>query len=139
MKKFILLFILLLLFFSYKNTNSVLVFNEINDNNIYDSYNLEFEECDLSTNNFIDKFSFFNNKDYKILEIIPFKNNDDKYLFYTNNLNDVLDKFKNKYINNIINEDKYVTNICIKNVRIYTSNYDLNEFKNIINFSFSTK
>ena len=136
MKKFILLFILLLLFFSYKNTNSELVFNEINDSNIYDIYNLDFNECDLSTNNFIEKFSFFKDKDYKILEIIPYKYDNNKYLFYTNNLNNVLNEFKNKYINYIINEDKYVTNICIKNVRIYTSNYDLNEFKNIIDFCF---
>lgn len=133
MKKLILLFILLLLFFSISNKEDIVVFNEEEDET-YKNYILEFNECDLSTNNFISILSFFNDKDYKILELVPYKNNKDKYYYYSNNLDNILIDFKTKYINNLLEEDKFTNNICIKNIKINTSNYNLNLFKNIINF-----
>ena len=134
MKKLILLFILLLLSFSIKEKDEI-VFNELN-NEVYDNYLLEFNECDLSTNNFINIFSFFNDKDYKILEIIPYKNYDDKYYYYSTNLDNIITNFKSKYIDNLLEDNKFTNNICIKNVKINTSNYNLDLFKNIIYFKY---
>ena len=134
MKKLILLFILLLLSFSIKEKDEI-VFNELN-NEVYDNYLLEFNECDLSTNNFINIFSFFNDKDYKILEIIPYKNDDNKYYYYSTNLDNIITNFKSKYIDSLLEDNKFTNNICIKNVKINTSNYNLDLFKNIIYFKY---
>ncbi len=134
MKKLILLFILLLLSFSI-NEKDEIVFNELN-NEVYDNYLLEFNECDLSTNNFINIFSFFNDKDYKILEIIPYKNDDNKYYYYSTNLDNTITNFKSKYIDSLLEDNKFTNNICIKNVKINTSNYNLDLFKNIIYFKY---
>jgi len=139
MKKIFLLILLLLLLFSYTEED-VAVFSYIEDE-IYDNYTLIFDECDLNTNNFIHIFSFFDNKDFKILEITPYKNYDNKFLYYSNNLENIINKFKNDYIDILTLEDKYVSNICINKVKINTSNYVLNDFKSIIYFEylFSTK
>jgi hypothetical protein len=115
MKKVLLIFFILLLFFFYNKDKEVMVFSYMEDE-VFDNYYIKFKDCDLNTNNFIENFSFLKNKDFKILEIIPEKTLDEKYLFYSNNLERILDEFKNKYINSMINESKYTTNICIKEI-----------------------
>ena len=137
MRKIILIVILFsFVTFVFSNTKeSMPVFIHI-DEEIYDNYHIEFKECILSTNNFVSVFSYFNDKDFKILEIIPYNNLNNKYLFYSNDLEYINNKFKNDYINIMLNEEKYITNICIKEVKINTSNYILNEFKNIIDFHY---
>ena len=85
---------------------------------------------------FIEKLNNFKYKDFKILEIIPEKTLNETFLFYSNDLEGILDKFKNKYINLMINESKYTTNICIQGIRINTSNYILDELKDIIHFTY---
>jgi len=137
MKKLVLLFILILLIiflFSY-NKQDVTVFSYI-DSEIFDNYYIKFNDCDLNTNNFIEKLKLLKNKDFKILEIVPFNSLNETYFFYSNDLESVLDEFKNKYINLMINESKYTTNICIKEIKINTSNYILDELKNSIRFTY---
>lgn len=133
MKKLIFLFILLLLFLSY-NKKEIYVFNEVEDNT-YKNYTLTFNNCILNTSNFISNFNFFVNKDFKILELVPDSSYDEKYLYYSSNIENIIKDFKNKYINNLIDNSKYSNEVCIKKVRINTSNYDLYEFKNRIDFS----
>ena len=36
----------------------------------------------------------------------------------------------------MINDSKYTTNICIKEIKINTSNYILDELKNIVYFTY---
>ena len=134
MKKILFLLILLLLFFSYVNANTNIVLSEM-DYETYNDYLLTFDECVLNTNNFIDKFSYFKDKEYRILEIVPYKKDNNKYLYYTKDLDYILDNFKNKYIYYLIDNNKYVNNICIKSVTINTSNYLLNDFNKILPFS----
>lgn len=137
MKKLVLLFILITLIiflFSYKKEEQ-LVFSYI-DNEVFDNYYIKFKDCTLNTNNFIEKLNTLKYKDFKILEIIPEKDLNKTYLFYSNNLENILDEFKNKYINLMINESKYTTNICIKEIKINTSNYILDELKDIIHFTY---
>lgn len=135
MKKFVILFIIILFLFSYEKQDNITVFSYI-DSELYDNYNINFKECDLNTNNFLEKFEYLKNKDFKILEIVPYNNLNERYLFYTNDLEYVLNKFKNDYIDKFIIESKYTTNVCIKSIRINTSNYILNDFKNIIDFTY---
>lgn len=137
MKKIVLLFILITLItflFSY-NKKEVAVLSYI-DSEVFDNYYIKFKDCDLNTNNFIDKLKYLKEKDFKILEIIPTNNLGETYLFYSNDLESILDEFKNKYINLIINESKYTTNICIKEIKINTSNYILDELKHFISFNY---
>lgn len=136
MKKILLIFIIILLLFLYgKKEEETAVFSYI-DAEVFDNYYIKFNNCDLNTNNFIDKLSYLEYKEYKILEIIPEISLGETYKFYSNDLEDVLDKFKNKYINLMINDSKYITNICIKEIKINTSNYILDELKNKIPFSY---
>ena len=135
MKRLIFLFLFFTtLFLSYEDYTNY-TFNEIEDN-IYDNYILRFNNCDLNTNNFIDIFSYFKDKDYKILEVVPTNSYNNKYIFYSSNLNYVLNTFKNEYINSLINDSKYTSEICIKEIKINTCNYDLDGFKNIIFFEY---
>lgn len=121
----------------YNKNNEVITnaFLETYDDYDYNTVLIEFDECKLSTNNFINKLSYFNDKDYIILEIIPYVNESYKYvfsnkkfLFYSNNLNYILNKFKNEYIDVMIENDSYVTNICIKGIRMNISNIDAVNF-----------
>ena len=137
MKKIVLLFILVFLFiylFSY-NQKEVTVFSYI-DSEIFDNYYIKFKDCDLNTNNFIDKLELLKYKDFKILEIVPVNTLNGTYMFYSNDLENILNKFKNKYINLMINESKYTTNICIKEIKINTSNYILDELKRVMPFTY---
>lgn len=135
MKKLILLIVIILLIFSYNNEEDIIVFSYTKEE-IYDNYYINFKECDLNTNNFIEKMSYLKEYDFKILKITPYHNLNNDYLFYSNNLEYILDKFKNDYINLMINESKYTTNICIKEIKINTSNYVLDKLKNIISFTY---
>lgn len=136
MKKILLMFIVILLLFVYsKDEKNITVFSYI-EREIFDNYYIKFNKCDLNTNNFINKLSYLKHKDYKILEIVPEQNLNEKYLFYSNDLEGILDEFKNKYINLMINDSKYTTNICIKEIKINTSNYTLDELKNKIPFTY---
>jgi hypothetical protein len=74
------------------------------EDEVFDNYYIKFKDCDLNTNNFIDKFNILKNKDFKILEIIPEMTLDETYYFYSNDLEDIINEFKNKYINTMINE-----------------------------------
>jgi len=136
MKKILLIFIIILLLFLYtKKDEDIAVFSYINAE-IFDNYYIKFNNCNLNTNNFIDKLEFLKSKDYKILEIIPEISLNETYNFYSNDLESILDEFKNKYINLMINDSKYTTNICIKEIKINTSNYILDELKNKILFTY---
>ncbi len=126
-----------------KDTKTLDTFYEVYNDYDFNIYNLEFNECDLNTDNFIDKFSYFKDKDFKILEIVPYINESNKnlfidkeFLFYSDNISDILEKFKNGYLDIMIDNSMYLTNICIMNVRIDTANTYINEFKSYINFSY---
>ena len=137
MKKLVLLFIFILFFiilFPY-NKKEITVFSYI-DSEVFDNYYVKFKDCDLNTNNFIDKLELLKYKDFKILEIVPVNTLNGTYMFYSNDLENILNEFKNKYINLMINESKYTTNICIKEIKINTSNYILNELKSVIPFTY---
>lgn len=135
MKKLCILLVIILFLFSnnIEKTGSVFLFAE---DEVYDNYIMKFDECELNTNNFIEKLEYFYNKDFKILEIIPYHDLDNKFLFYTDDLNYIYNKIKNDYLNIMIENSSYVTNMCIKEIKINTSNYILDEYKNIINFSY---
>ena len=135
MKKIVILFTIMLVIFSYNKKNTINVFSYTKEE-IYDNYYIKFKDCDLNTNNFIEKMSYLKQYDFKILKIIPYNNLNTSYLFYTNDLDYIINNFKNKYINLMINESKYTTNICIQEIKINTSNYILNELKDIINFTY---
>lgn len=132
MRKLIILCIILLIFFNYKE-KTYMVFS-YTENNIYDIHKLKFENCNLSTNNFISIFDYFKDKDFKILEIVPYISYNSKFRFYSDDIKYILNKFKSEYLDLIISDSKYVKNICIKEVVIITSNYELIDFKNIIDF-----
>lgn len=135
MKKLIVLFIIILLIFSYNIKEDVTVFSYSKEE-IYDNYHMNFKECDLNTNNFIEKFSYLKNYDFKILEIIPYNNFENNFLFYTNELEYIHNKLMNDYIDIMIDNSKYTTNICIKEIKINTSNIILDKFKNVIDFTY---
>lgn len=135
MKKIILLFIVILLVFSYNNEEYIEVFSYSKEE-VFDNYYIKFKDCDLNTNNFIDKFSYIKDSDFKILKITPYNDLNSEFLFYTDDLEYILSDFKNNYINLIMNESKYTTNICIKEVKINTSNFILDKLKNIIDFTY---
>ncbi|MBQ6281930.1 MAG: hypothetical protein IJK66_00135 [Bacilli bacterium] len=132
MRKLIILCIILLIFFNYNEKTSV-AFSYI-ENNIYDIHKLKFENCNLNTNNFIYIFNYFKNKDFKILEIVPYVSYNSKFRFYSDDLKYILNKFKSEYLDIVVSNSKYVKNVCIKEVVIITSNYELIEFKDIIDF-----
>ena len=83
MKKLVLLIFLILLIiflFSY-NKEDITVFSYI-DSEVFDNYYIKFNDCDLNTNNFIEKLELLKNKDFKILKIIPINYLNEVYLFY---------------------------------------------------------
>lgn len=146
-KKYIFISLTVIFIIALFNLNSnkkiIDVFNETSNDYDFSNYELEFIECDLNTDNFISIFSYFNNKDYKILEISLYINEsyknifkNKKFLFYSNDLNLILDNFKNEYIDIMLNNDIYVNNICIQKVKINTAKIFLNEFKEIINIKY---
>lgn len=135
MKKIILLFIVILLVFSYNNEEYIEVFSYSKDE-IFDNYYINFKDCDLNTNNFIEKFSYIKESDFKILKITPYNDLNSEFLFYTDDLEYILSNFKNNYINLMMDESKYTTNICIKEIKINTSNFILDKLKNIIDFTY---
>ena len=104
----------LFLVFSFKGEKTITVFNEYEyiDDCKFDNYILTFDDCELNLSNFKDVFSYFNDLEFKILEIIPYKNDNIKYLYYSDNL------------------DYIISNICIKNVKINTANKYISEFRN---------
>ncbi len=135
MKKLAFLFIIILLIFSYNKNEDVMVFSYQKEE-VYDNYYIKFKDCDLNTNNFIYKLEFLNDYDFKILQIVPYNNIDSEFLFYSNDLEYVHSKFKNDYINLMIEDSKYTTNICIKEIKINTSNYVLDKLNTKINFTY---
>lgn len=135
MKKIILLFIVILIVFSYNNEESIEVFSYSKEE-VFDNYYINFKDCDLNTNNFVDKFSYIKDNNFKILKITPYNDLNSEFLFYTDDLEYILNDFKNKYINLMMDESKYTTNICIKGVKINTSNFILDKLKNVIAFTY---
>lgn len=136
MRKLIFVLILISFVILYSNNYDALyTFNEI-DNNIFDNYVVKFNDCDLNTFNFLDKLDYLNGKDFKILEITPVNIIDKTYYFYSSDLDSILNKFKNEYINSFIENDKYTTNVCIKEMKINTSNYILNELNNYVSLTY---
>lgn len=116
-------------------------FNEVYNDYDFHTYTLKFNECDLSTSNFIEVFSYFDNKNYKILSITPYINvsyenlfSNIKFNYYSSDLRDILSDFKSEYIDTMNNEN-YISNICIKSIKINTANIYIKEFKNIIPFT----
>lgn len=138
MKKIVFLLIIIFLFlhlYSNNNNKNITVFS-YQEKEKFDNYYIKFKDCDLNTNNFIEKLDYLNDKDFKILEIIPTNSLNETYMFYTKDLKKILDEFKNKYISLITNDSKYTTNICIEQIKINTSNYILNELSNNIDFTY---
>ena len=72
----------LFLVFSFKGEKTITVFNEYEyiDDYKFDNYILTFDDCELNLSNFKDVFSYFNDLEFKILEIIPYKNDNIKLL-----------------------------------------------------------
>ncbi len=122
----------LFLVFSFKGEKTISVFNEYEyiDDYKFDNYILTFDDCELNLSNFKDVFSYFNDLEFKILEIIPYKNDNIKYLYYSDNLDYIISNFKSKYLDSVIDKSSYITNICIKNVKINTANKYICEFRN---------
>lgn len=135
MKRILLVLFFLLLIFSYNKESTMEVFSYENDE-VYNNYYLTFNDCDLNTNNFIEKLGVLNSYDFKILKIVPYKEVDKEFLYYTNDLDYILNNFKNDYINLMINNDLYTSNICIKNIKINTSNIILSKLSNVIFFTY---
>ena len=122
----------LFLVFSFKGDKTISVFNEYEsiDDYKFDNYILTFDDCELNLSNFKDVFSYFNDLEFKILEIVPYKNDNIKYLYYSDNLDYIISNFKSKYLDGVIDKSSYITNICIKNVKINTANKYISEFRN---------
>ena len=129
MKKIFLILIILALFF-YKDSDAETVFN---DDFEYSFYILEFPNNDLSTNNFNSIIS-----DVQIIWIRPYVNN-----LYLNKLNrryfyDNVDKFKDKFIEEIASlyyEESLklkIDGIIIKQVKVYSDGDSINKIKNKI-------
>lgn len=135
MKKLLILFIIILLIFSYNKKEDIEVFSYSKDET-FDNYYINFKDCNLNTNNFIEKFNYIKDSDFKILKITPYNDLNSEFLFYTDDLEYILSNFKNNYINLMMDESKYTTNICIKGVKINTSNFILDKLKNVIDFTY---
>ena len=122
----------LFLVFSFKGDKTISVFNEYEyiDDYKFDNYILTFDDCELNLSNFKDVFSYFNDLEFKIFEIVPYKNDNIKYLYYSDNLDYIISNFKSKYLDSVIDKSSYITNICIKNVKINTANKYISEFRN---------
>ena len=135
MKKLLILFIIILLIFSYNKKEDIEVFSYSKDET-FDNYYINFKDCNLNTNNFIEKFSYIKDNDFKILKITPYNDLNSEFLFYTDDLEYILSNFKNNYINLMMDESKYTTNICIKEIKINTSNFILDKLKNVIDFTY---
>ena len=135
MKKLLILFIIILLIFSYNKKEDIEVFSYSKDET-FDNYYINFKDCNLNTNNFIEKFSYIKDNDFKILKITPYNDLNNEFLFYTDDLEYILSNLKNKYINLMMNESKYTTNICIKEIKINTSNFILDKLKNVVDFTY---
>lgn len=118
--------------FSFKGDKTISVFYEYEyiDDYKFDNYILTFDDCELNLSNFKDVFSYFNDLEFKILEIVPYKNDNIKYLYYSDNLDYIISNFKSKYLDGVIDKSSYITNICIKNVKINTANKYISEFRN---------
>lgn len=118
-------------------------FNEIDTNDTYKVFTLTFDECNLNTDNFIKIFSFFNNREFEINKMVPYINesnqiifNNKEFLYYEKDINKVINDFKNKYIDIMVNNDLYVSNVCIKNVVIKSTVGDIREFSTKYKFSY---
>ena len=118
-------------------------FNEIDTSDTYKVFTLTFDECNLNTDNFIKVFSFFNNREFEINKIVPYINesnqiifNNKEFLYYEKDINKVINDFKNKYIDIMVNNDLYVSNVCIKNVVIKSTVGDIREFSTKYKFSY---
>ena len=111
-----------------------IVYSNTYNNKDYDTYNLKIDNCSLSTNNFISKLEYLNNKDFRILEIVPEVIYERKYEYYSSNLEFVLDDFKNKYVDEMMDDNKYAKNICIKEIKIDTNKEVVNSLSNYIDF-----
>lgn len=135
MKKILILFIIILLIFSYNKKEDIEVFSYSKDET-FDNYYINFKDCNLNTNNFIEKFNYIKDSDFKILKITPYNDLNSEFLFYTDDLEYILSNFKNNYINLMMDESKYTTNICIKEIKINTSNFILDKLKNVIDFTY---
>lgn len=118
--------------------------NSISDDYTFNDFHLLFDEYNLNTNNFISTFSFFsnNNYDYKVIEIIPYINpeyadefKNKQFLYYSNNLNDVLDNFSNDYLKiyDEYNKDSVINEINIQAVIINTADIYMKQFLNLHN------
>ena len=59
-----------------------------------------------------------------------YKNDNIKYLYYSDNMDYIISNFKSKYLDSVIDKSSYITNICIKNVKINTANKYISEFRN---------
>lgn len=137
------LLLIILIVISDNKMKTTDVFNETYNDYDFNIYNLKFNECDLNTDNFIDNFTYFKDKDFRLLEIEPYINEsyknlfiDKKFLFYSDDLTDILNKFKNDYLDIMLNNSIYITNVCIKSIRIDTANIYINEFRSEINFTY---
>lgn len=143
MKKYIIFivifFITIFIYLNNKKTEEVFYYmeNTINEDYTFKDYYLFFNN--LNTNNFIDIFSFFKNKncEYKIIEIIPYYNSlyenlfkDKRFLYYSNDLNKILNSFSNDYMNVYISNsiEVNINQINIKEVIINTSKVYMDEF-----------
>lgn len=126
----------LIITLNIKKEDSIYTFSEQQNDYDFNNYVLKFNDCKLNTNNFINTFSYFNNKNYKILSITPYVDDIYNYLFinkkfnyYDNNLERIINNFKGEYLNTISN-DEYIDKICIKEVKINTAYIYIREFKN---------
>jgi hypothetical protein len=135
---FIVLILILLVIFSYGSTREVETMLEVEDvyeNVEFKEYYLSFDEYNLNTRNFIKLFSFFddNKYEYSIIELIPCVMpeyfNDKKFLYYSNDLEYILNKFSKEYLDVYNkNNELRIYQINIKGVRIKTLNKYLDEF-----------
>lgn len=140
MKKIIIILCIttLLLLINYKKEKTITY--SLNyygkDINTFDNFILNFEDCTFNTNNFLNKLSNLKKEEFKILEIVPYNKIFNEFLYYSNDLNYILNSFKNNYIQYMINNNSYVTNICISNIKINTSIKNLNLLKDNIYFTY---
>ena len=133
---YIIFFTILFIFILNISKEQVLTtFNETENSYNFDNYILTFKDCELNTNNFINTFSYFNDKEYTILSITPYVNDiyinlliNKRFNYYSNNLEYIITNFKDEYTNIINNE--YIDKICIKEVKINTAYIYYKEFKN---------
>ena len=79
----------------------------------------------------------------EINKMVPYINesnqiifNNKEFLYYEKDINKVINDFKNKYIDIMVNNDLYVSNVCIKNVVIKSTVGDIREFSTKYKFSY---